>query len=47
MKDTVITHLKKEIEGFVGEIKAEKVGHVLEVGDGIAKIYGLADVASQ
>ncbi|OHA03585.1 MAG: F0F1 ATP synthase subunit alpha [Candidatus Sungbacteria bacterium RIFCSPHIGHO2_02_FULL_52_23] len=47
MKDTVITHLKKEIEGFAGEIKAEKVGHVLEVGDGIAKIYGLADVASQ
>ncbi|MBI2053224.1 MAG: F0F1 ATP synthase subunit alpha [Candidatus Sungbacteria bacterium] len=47
MKDTVITHLKKEIEGFAGEIKAEKIGHVLEVGDGIAKIYGLADVASQ
>ena len=47
MKDTVITHLKKEIEGFGAEIKAEKIGHVLEVGDGIVKIYGLADAASQ
>ncbi|MFY9463250.1 MAG: F0F1 ATP synthase subunit alpha, partial [Candidatus Sungiibacteriota bacterium] len=47
MKDTIITHLKKEIEGFNAQIKAEKIGHVLEVGDGIAKVYGLADAASQ
>ena len=47
MKDTIITHLKKEIEGFSAQIKAEKIGHVLEVGDGIAKVYGLADAASQ
>ncbi|MBI2056151.1 MAG: F0F1 ATP synthase subunit alpha [Candidatus Sungbacteria bacterium] len=28
-------------------MKAEKIGRVLEVGDGIAKIYGLAGAASQ
>jgi F-type H+-transporting ATPase subunit alpha len=47
MKDTIITHLKKEIEGFAAEVKAEKIGHVLEVGDGIARVYGLAGVSSQ
>ncbi len=43
----VIEKLKKEIEGFKHEVKAEKVGRVVEVGDGIAKIYGLTDAASQ
>src|SRR3989338_6192640 len=47
MNDFIIENLKKEIEGFKREIKAERVGRVLEVGDGIAKIYGLAEVASQ
>ncbi len=47
MKDLILENLKKEIEGFRGEIKAEKIGRVLEVGDGIAKIYGLSEVASQ
>ncbi len=44
---TVIEKLRKEIEGFKHEIKAEKIGRVLEVGDGIAKISGLSDVTSQ
>ncbi len=47
MPDYILENLKKEIEGFKREIKAEKIGHVLEVGDGIAKIYGLAGAASQ
>lgn len=47
MKDFIIENLKKEIEGFRREIRAEKIGKVLEVGDGIAKIYGLGQVASQ
>jgi len=47
VKDLIIENLKKEIEGFKKEIKAEKIGRVLEVGDGIAKISGLSDVASQ
>ncbi|MDP3710583.1 MAG: F0F1 ATP synthase subunit alpha [bacterium] len=43
----IIDILQKEIEGFRQEIKAEKIGKVLEVGDGIAKISGLSEVASQ
>ncbi len=33
--------LKKQIEGFKSEIELEEVGSVLQVGDGIARIYGL------
>lgn len=47
MTDFIIENLKKEIEGFKREIKAEKIGRVLEVGDGIAKIAGLSEVSSQ
>ncbi|MBI5421426.1 MAG: F0F1 ATP synthase subunit alpha [Parcubacteria group bacterium] len=47
MKDSIIENLKKEIEGFKHEIKAEKMGRVLEVGDGIAKISGISEVGSQ
>jgi len=43
----VIENLKKQIEGFKAEIKAEKIGRVLEIGDGIAKISGLGEAASQ
>ena len=43
----IIENLKKEIEGSRQEIIAEKIGHVAEVGDGIARIYGLSQVASQ
>ena len=35
--------LKKEIENLDQPISAESVGTVLEVGDGIARIYGLDD----
>jgi len=47
MKDSIIENLRKEIEGFKHEIKAEKIGRVLEVGDGIAKISGISWVGSQ
>lgn len=43
----IIENLKKEIEGFRREIKTEKIGRVSEVGDGIARLYGLSEVASQ
>ncbi len=36
--------LKKQIQGFSTEAKFEEVGTVLEVGDGIARIYGLSNV---
>ena len=42
----IIENLKKEIEGFKQEIKAEKIGQVLEVGDGIARVSGLAEVGA-
>lgn len=34
--------LQKEIEDFRGEIQTNEVGRVVEVGDGIARVYGLA-----
>ncbi len=36
--------LKKQIEGIKSEIEFEEVGTVLQVGDGIARIYGLNNV---
>ncbi len=36
--------LKKQIEGFKTETELEEVGTVLQVGDGIARIYGLLNV---
>jgi F-type H+-transporting ATPase subunit alpha len=47
MQNIIIENLKKEIEGYKREIKAEKIGYVLEVGDGIARISGLGEVGSQ
>ena len=34
--------LKKEIAGFEQRLQMSEVGTVLEVGDGIARIYGLS-----
>jgi F-type H+/Na+-transporting ATPase subunit alpha len=42
-KDFIVELLKKQIEGFKAETKSEKVGRVVEVGDGIARISGLSD----
>ncbi|MBU0998841.1 F0F1 ATP synthase subunit alpha [Patescibacteria group bacterium] len=42
----IVENLKREIENFSSQIKAEKVGHVLEVFDGIAKVSGLSDIKS-
>lgn len=36
--------LKKEIEQFQTQLKMEDVGVVLQVGDGIARVYGLENV---
>ena len=47
MTSPIIEGLKKELQGLANEVKAEKIGRVLEVADGIAKIHGLADVAAQ
>ncbi len=42
--NTIVENLRKQIEKFQSEVKAEKVGHVVEVFDGIAKISGLSDI---
>lgn len=47
MTDFIVENLKKEFEGFARDIKAEKIGTVIEVGDGICRISGLGEVASQ
>ncbi len=36
--------LKKQLEGIQTEVELEEVGTVLQVGDGIARIYGLSNV---
>ena len=36
--------LKKQIEGFKSDVELEEVGTVLQVGDGIARVYGLNNV---
>ena len=46
MSNHIVEILKKEIENFKAEIKIEKVGKVLEVFDGIAKVSGLSDIKS-
>lgn len=42
----IVENLKKEIQNFSAEAKVEKVGKVLEVFDGIAKVSGLSDLKS-
>ncbi|MBI2174047.1 MAG: F0F1 ATP synthase subunit alpha, partial [Candidatus Omnitrophica bacterium] len=35
--------LKKELERFKSQVQLDSIGHVIQVGDGIARIYGLDD----
>jgi len=42
----IVENLKREIENFSSQAKVEKIGKVLEVFDGIAKISGLSDIKS-
>src|SRR3989339_197705 len=42
--DYLVKNLQKQLENFQSETKEESVGEVIEIGDGIAKISGLADV---
>ena len=44
MSNQIVENLKKEIENFSAEVKVEKVGKVLEVFDGTAKVSGLSDI---
>ena len=40
--DEIAAVIKQEIEQFSAELEVSEVGRVVEVGDGIARIYGLA-----
>ncbi|HRY82807.1 MAG TPA: F0F1 ATP synthase subunit alpha [Candidatus Moranbacteria bacterium] len=42
-KNHIIDQLKKQIENFEAKTQTEKVGTVIEIGDGVAKISGLSD----
>ncbi len=43
-KEYIVEELKKQINDHKSKIKEETVGHVIQVGDGIAKVSGLSDV---
>src|SRR5215468_2088186 len=40
----IVSVLREQISQFGREVEAREVGRVLEVGDGIARIYGLSGV---
>ena len=42
--DEIASVIQKEIEGFETQIDVREVGQVLQVGDGIARVYGLSGV---
>ena len=44
--EEIASVLRKEIESFEVSLEMAEVGTVLEVGDGIARIYGLENVMS-
>lgn len=44
--DEIASVIQREIQDFHGEIETREVGRVLEVGDGIARCYGLSSAMS-
>ncbi len=44
--DEVASIIKREIEKYEDKLKMESVGTVLQVGDGVARVYGLDDCMS-
>ena len=44
--DQLIKSLQKQLEGFTPSVTEEKVGEIIEIGDGIAKVSGLSSVVS-
>ena len=44
--DEIASVIQQEIEQFESRIDVREVGRVLEVGDGIARVYGLSGVMS-
>ena len=44
--DEIASVIQREIEEYQSRIDVREVGRVLEVGDGIARVYGLSGVMS-
>ena len=44
--DEIASVIQKEIEQFESSVDVREVGRVIEVGDGIAQVYGLSGVMS-
>src|ERR1017187_8694250 len=42
--DEIVSVLTEEIKQYQSQIDTREVGKVLEIGDGIARVYGLATV---
>jgi len=42
--DEIASVIKDEISRYAGELEVSQIGRVLDVGDGIARIYGLSSV---
>src|SRR5437867_1125610 len=42
--DEIVSVLQQEIEQYRPQLEAQEVGRVLEIGDGIARVYGLSNV---
>lgn len=42
--DEITSIIKKELEKYKTRLRMESIGHVIQVGDAIARIYGLDDV---
>ena len=42
--DEITSVIKQEIEQYASELSISEVGKVVEVGDGIARVYGLSNV---
>ncbi len=41
--DEIASVIKREIEQYSAELEVSEVGRVIEIGDGIARVYGLAN----
>ena len=44
--DEIVSVIQKEIEQFDSRVDVREIGRVIEVGDGIAQVYGLSGVMS-
>ncbi|MFA6587543.1 MAG: F0F1 ATP synthase subunit alpha [Patescibacteria group bacterium] len=46
MPHTIVEVLKTQLQNFQAQVAKTTVGHVIEVGDGIARVEGLSDIRS-